>query len=290
MNPGQSGIIWLSQDNNGSRAPSWGSYWKFPSNTAPTLSTTASAVDAIVYVVRNSTSITAQAILNDTTVASISMSNIGSGYTYATVTISGGGASVDATASANIANGVIQNVYITYPGSGYLSTPTISIADANSTPGTGASATVVSEYSPKGGNAYAKYFTKKVILTPGNDSGDLRVFYTAYRPVGTNIYVYYKILSSQDTQPFDNNNWQLMTTMKNQNTFSTNRNDLYEFETAPGINNQANNTIGYTNVNGQTFNNFIQFAIKIVLATNDNTNPPFLVDLRALALPAGTGI
>ena len=64
MNPGQSGIIWISQDNNGSRAPSWGSYWKFPGNTAPTLTTAANSVDAIVFVVRNSTSITAQAILN----------------------------------------------------------------------------------------------------------------------------------------------------------------------------------------------------------------------------------
>ena len=47
MNPGQSGIIWLSQDNNGSRAPSWGSYWKFPSNTAPTLSTAANSIDVM---------------------------------------------------------------------------------------------------------------------------------------------------------------------------------------------------------------------------------------------------
>lgn len=64
MNPGQSGIIWITQDGTGSRAPSWGSYWRFPSNTAPTLSTAASSVDAVVYIVRNSTSITAQAILN----------------------------------------------------------------------------------------------------------------------------------------------------------------------------------------------------------------------------------
>lgn len=64
MNPGQSGVIWITQDTNGSRAPSWGSYWKFPENTAPTLTSAANSVDAIVYIVRNSTSITAQAILN----------------------------------------------------------------------------------------------------------------------------------------------------------------------------------------------------------------------------------
>jgi len=64
MNPGQSGVIWITQDATGSRAPSWGSYWKFPGNTAPTLTTSANSVDAIVYVVRNSTSITSQAILS----------------------------------------------------------------------------------------------------------------------------------------------------------------------------------------------------------------------------------
>jgi hypothetical protein len=64
LQPGQSGVIYLSQNSTGGQAPTWSSFWKFPGNTAPTLTTTASAVDAVVYVVRNSTSITAQAILN----------------------------------------------------------------------------------------------------------------------------------------------------------------------------------------------------------------------------------
>lgn len=220
----------------------------------------------------------------------ISITNPGNGYSNPVVTITpasgdtGTGASAVAVANGT---GAITSIYVVNPGSGYTMTPTISITGSNTATAT---AVVTGETSPKGGNAYAKYFTKKVILTPGNDSGDLRVFYTAYRPVGTNIYVYYKILSSQDTLSFDTNNWQLMTTIKNNTTYSTNRNDLYEFESAPGINNQANNSIAYTNINGQTYNNFIQFAIKVVLATSDNTNPPFLTDIRALALPPGTGI
>lgn len=64
LQPGQSGVIFLSQNTSGGQVPTWSSFWKFPGNTAPTLSTSASAVDAIVYVVRTSTSITAQAILN----------------------------------------------------------------------------------------------------------------------------------------------------------------------------------------------------------------------------------
>lgn len=64
LTEGQSGAIWITQDGTGSRAPSWGSYWKFPANTAPTLTTTASATDLVVYVVESTTSISAVAILN----------------------------------------------------------------------------------------------------------------------------------------------------------------------------------------------------------------------------------
>jgi hypothetical protein len=83
-----------------------------------------------------------------------------------------------------------------------------------------------------------------------------------------------------------------MATLSNPNTFSLSRDNLIEFEAAPGIyeSNQANNNISYTSTTGQTYNEYSQFAIKIVLATNDNTVIPYLTNLRALALPPGTGI
>ena len=115
-----------------------------------------------------------------------------------------------AVLGTNVVNGVIQSVYVLNPGSGYLNTPTITFTGSNTTIAT---ANVISEFSPHGGNASCKYFTKKVVMAAGNDSQDLRVFYTAYKPVGTNIYVFYKVLSSGDTSSFDDNNWQLMTTV-----------------------------------------------------------------------------
>lgn len=54
---GQSGSIFIVQDGTGSRTLSFGSYYDFAGGTAPTLSTAASAVDRIDYVVRSSTSI-----------------------------------------------------------------------------------------------------------------------------------------------------------------------------------------------------------------------------------------
>ena len=203
--------------------------------------------------------------------------------------VSGG---TQALAAANVVGGVVQSVYITNPGSGYLQKPTITITGANTTQ---ANATITSEFDPQGGNAYCKYFTKKVAMTPGNDSQDLRVFYTAYRPNTqygpTAIYVFYKILNNNDLSKFEDNGWQLMTTVgDNKNAYSSTREDLYEFEAAPGIYGAANNNISYTSVNGTTYNSFIQFAIKIVITTPDKTTVPFLSEIRAMALPSGTGI
>lgn len=57
LTAGQSGSIFISQDGTGSRTLAYGSQYDFAGGTAPTLSTAASAVDRIDYVVRTSTSI-----------------------------------------------------------------------------------------------------------------------------------------------------------------------------------------------------------------------------------------
>lgn len=61
---GQSGSIVITQDGTGSRTLAFGSYWKFQSGTAPTLTTTASAVDVLVYYVESSTRITAKLLMD----------------------------------------------------------------------------------------------------------------------------------------------------------------------------------------------------------------------------------
>jgi hypothetical protein len=64
LTAGQSGVIFITQDGTGSRTLAYSSYWDFPSQTAPTLTTTANAVDVLVYTVRSSTSIAAQLLTN----------------------------------------------------------------------------------------------------------------------------------------------------------------------------------------------------------------------------------
>ena len=59
---GQSGTIVVTQDGTGSRTLAYGSNWKFPGGTAPTLTTAASSVDVIAYYVESATRITARLI------------------------------------------------------------------------------------------------------------------------------------------------------------------------------------------------------------------------------------
>ena len=61
---GQCGSIFLTQDGTGSRTASWGSDWDFAGGTAPTLTTTAAAVDRIDYVILDASNIQAVATLN----------------------------------------------------------------------------------------------------------------------------------------------------------------------------------------------------------------------------------
>jgi len=61
---GQSGSIFITQDGTGSRTLAFGTNFKFVAGTAPTLSTAASSIDRIDYVVAEATKIHAVASLD----------------------------------------------------------------------------------------------------------------------------------------------------------------------------------------------------------------------------------
>jgi hypothetical protein len=216
------------------------------------------------------------------------IANAGTGYANSadvTVTISGGGGS-GAVATATVTSNAITAITLTNAGSGYTKSPTITI-----TPGSGggssASVTYNGEDKKSGGNSKVRYMTRKVTLADGFDSGDLRVYLTAYKPSGSNIHVYYKILSGSDSEVFDDKNYQLMAELGNANFVATNKNDYRELSFAPGASGAANNTVSYTS--GSTaYNSFKTFAIKIVMSGSDTTDVPKVRDLRAIALPSGT--
>jgi len=64
LTAGQSGVIFITQDASTARTLAFGSYWDFSGGTAPTVTSTLSAVDCLVYTVRSTTSIHAQLLTN----------------------------------------------------------------------------------------------------------------------------------------------------------------------------------------------------------------------------------
>ena len=61
---GQSGVIVVTQDGTGSRTLAYNTAYKFAGGTAPTLTTTASAVDVLAYYVESASRITVTSLLN----------------------------------------------------------------------------------------------------------------------------------------------------------------------------------------------------------------------------------
>jgi hypothetical protein len=59
---GQSGAITITQDGTGSRTLAYGSNWKFSNGSAPVLTTTANAVDVLVYYCESASRITARLV------------------------------------------------------------------------------------------------------------------------------------------------------------------------------------------------------------------------------------
>lgn len=90
--------------------------------------------------------------------------------------------------------------------------------------------TVVGE-TGSSGSAAAKYISKQVVLADGQEAEDLKVYVTAYKPVGTNVQVYARILNETDSDVFTNKDWTLLTqTSANVYSSSSNKYDYREFE------------------------------------------------------------
>ena len=110
------------------------------------------------------------------------------------------------------------------------------------------------EYRDRG-NSEVRYMTKPVVLGDGNEAEDIKVFLTAYKPSGTDIKVYAKVLSDTDGQDFDDKDWSPLRQLTSANTFSDSVDvkDLREFEYGFGsIDYENNGFLTLTNVNGNT--------------------------------------
>ena len=146
------------------------------------------------------------------------------------------------------------------------------------------------ETQPTGGGALAKYISRPVVLT--TNATYLKVFLTSNKPANTNVLVYYKVLSADDSSSLTSKPWvQMQQVSPAASTFSTNPTNFQEYQFLPYANNCVTNisggidynSIAYT-YNGVTYTNFIEYAIKIVLLSPDATQLPLVSDLRIMAL------
>jgi hypothetical protein len=217
--------------------------------------------------------------------------NGGAGYlgnTTVTITNQAVGGGSGASAVGVVVGGVLTRIELTNPGSGYISSPTIA---TNSSAGTTATVLYNGEDRASGGNSVIRYITKKIQLASGFDAGDLRVYMDAYRPPGSGILVWYKLLSASDPSAFENNNWNLMTqTVDQLNYFATDKSDSAELVFAPGTYNSGtpDNKITYTSASNSTHNDFTVFAIKVVMYGTNTVDVPSIANFRVVALPAST--
>lgn len=60
------------------------------------------------------------------------------------------------------------------------------------------------------GRAISKHISQKITFADDRYSEDIRVFFDAYRPVGTDLKIYAKIWNNKDPEPFDDKNWTLL--------------------------------------------------------------------------------
>jgi len=172
--------------------------------------------------------------------------------------------------------GDLIGIRVTNKGSKYYETPVLTV-DAS---GSGEVAPVFSifgETSALGGNAKARYITKQVTIPEDRVASDnISVRMRCYKPRGSEIAVYYKVLAPGDDFAFDETPYVRMTS-QNASTYSEYIGDTVDLEWKP-----TDGTVHYTNNDGVEFNNFVTFAIKVCLFTDNKSRVPYCQDLRVL--------
>lgn len=152
----------------------------------------------------------------------------------------------------------------------------------------GATVTDVSELKDFGGNARARYITRKVTLA--SDCSYLRAYLSINKPAGTDVLVYYKVRSNSDSERFSSKNWiQMVQSTPKSNVVSASPDQYIEYTFVPS------DETSYTDVSSGTrkiiytsgsvtYQDFIDFALKIVLVSSDPVTIPVVSELRCIAL------
>ncbi|MDP7366691.1 MAG: DUF4815 domain-containing protein [Candidatus Pacebacteria bacterium] len=177
-----------------------------------------------------------------------------------------------------IANGSVSNVVVVDTGSGYTQNPTVTMATVSGTGSINAAVQCTGEERNSGGPINAKYISRRVTLKDGFDASDLKIILNAYKPLGTDVHVYYKVKNADDPEDFDLKNYILMSQETSSGRISKGKDDIQEF-----IYKTSSETTAYTS-NSIRYETFKTFAVKIALVANTTYDMPRVRDMRAIAL------
>ena len=156
------------------------------------------------------------------------------------------------------------------------------------------------------GDAEVRYITRPINLADGQDAEDMVVYLNAYKPHGTDIKVYARVINEEDDQNFDEKEFSELVQVNSSSvgnsvaiaepfdfkemeyTFAANTSGD-EFLVA-NTNNRAllntgnNNVVAYRSDTGGIFHSYKTFALKIVMTSTGKEIIPVVKDLRAIAL------
>jgi hypothetical protein len=135
------------------------------------------------------------------------------------------------------------------------------------------------ETTAKGGDAEGRYITRRVNLAEGFDASTLKVFLNVNRPAGTDIKVYYRVLSKYDSTDFADRPYVEMSRVELGGNSTTDLNTFIEEQ-------YLAEDITYTGTAGVggKYTDFKSFAIKVVFLSSDEAFVPRISSLRAVAL------
>jgi hypothetical protein len=162
--------------------------------------------------------------------------------------------------------------------------------------------TIIDEHKTVG-NASVRYFTKPVELEDGQEAEDLKVFLTAYKPSGTGVSVYARIINPEDSQDLEDKDFTPLTQITPTTVFSdsVDRSDFKEFEygfsantdgqgfltvanSHARLNSSDSDIVSYRASDGSIYSTYKTFAIKIVMTSTGTNIVPLVRDMRAIAL------
>jgi hypothetical protein len=152
----------------------------------------------------------------------------------------------------------------------------------------------------RNGSAWTKGVSNITTLAEGQDAEDMIVYISAYRPPGTDVQLYAKVLNSSDGDLFSSKDWSQLQLVSNTNVYSdlANLSNLVEYQytfadSPPSVSlsgvlsiNTSSNTITGS---GTTFTTDLTANTNVIKIWSDSTKTTFQV-ARVTAIASNTSL